>query len=66
MSVSEELYNKYGYVMSVTETASVLRISRNTVYRYVDKGFLKTACKGTKIDTQSVIEFIEGDAERLI
>lgn len=57
--------------LSVVDAASVLKVSRETVYKMIERGELtvssrKTANRGTNVSTQSVKAFIKNIQKRPI
>lgn len=56
-----ELINKYGEYVDKTVAASILGVTRMTVYKLIDKGCIRTGYNGKRVSVQSIIEYMEGE-----
>lgn len=57
----ERLTERYGEAMKICQVMEAVHIGRAKVHALVADGTLRTCCKGERIATESVCEYITGD-----
>ncbi len=55
---ADELIKRYGYFVDKSTAAGILGVNRATVYAMIADGRLVGACKGKRVDVQSIAAYI--------
>lgn len=56
----KRLFEEYGEVLTVTQAAGILGVTRATVYKRLREGKILRSADGTHITTHSVADFVYG------
>lgn len=60
----DDLVNQYGDFVSKTTAASILKVSRETIYNMIADGRLQTGCNGYKVFTRSIVDYVRSRGDK--
>ncbi len=60
----DDIVKEYGDFVSKTTAASILKVSRETIYNMIADGRLQTGCNGYKVFTRSIVDDVRSRGDK--
>lgn len=60
----DDIVKEYGDFVSKTTAASILKVSRETIYNMIADGRLQTGCNGYKVFTRSIVDYVRSRGDK--